>query len=271
MKHNDITVVLLLYKTPKKLIRNIINYKDFNLLILDQKNKITKKNILKKKIKNIQYYGLTKKNNGYAKGQNILIKRVKTKFFFSTQADIRITKKSILKLRKQLKKNKNFLLAIPNINNKIRKNNKNPIIVDEMIGAAFLSKTQNFKKFGKFDENFFFYWEDVDLSHRIKNSNYNIIMETTSPAYHLSGKSSINNIRSRYIRGVNFRFGEYIYLLKNQKLRILKIFREIILNLLRFFLNFSLFRYNALEKNIFNLIGIIKFLYVIMFGNLKKK
>ena len=151
MKHNDITVVLLLYKTPKRLIKNIINYKDFNLLILDQSNDLTTKKILKKKIKNIKYYGLTKKNNGYAKGHNILIKKVKTKFFFSTQADISITKKSILKLRKQLKKNKNSLLAIPNINNKIRKkNNKNLIIADEMIGAAFLSKTQNFKKFGKF-------------------------------------------------------------------------------------------------------------------------
>lgn len=49
MKHNDITVILLLYHTPKKLIKNIKNYRDFKLIILDQSNDFyTKKNFIKK-------------------------------------------------------------------------------------------------------------------------------------------------------------------------------------------------------------------------------
>ena len=36
MKHNDITIIVLLYKTPKKLIKNLVNYNNFKISILDQ-------------------------------------------------------------------------------------------------------------------------------------------------------------------------------------------------------------------------------------------
>ena len=76
MKHNDITILILLYKTPKKLIKNILNYKDFKILILDQSNDLKTKKYLKKRLPKIEYYGLTKINNGFAKAQNFLIKKV---------------------------------------------------------------------------------------------------------------------------------------------------------------------------------------------------
>ena len=38
MKHKDITIILLLYNTPKKLLKNFKSYQSFNILILDQSN-----------------------------------------------------------------------------------------------------------------------------------------------------------------------------------------------------------------------------------------
>ena len=63
-----------------------------------------------------------------------------------------------------IKNFKNFNLA----------NNKGDklIKVNKMIGAIFLSEKDKFNRIGKFDENFFFYWEDMDLSKRIENSKY---------------------------------------------------------------------------------------------------
>ena len=116
MKYSDITIILLLYHTPKKLIQNIKNYRDFKLIILDQSNDFNTKKILLNKYKNIIYYKLSNKNLGFAKAQNFLINRVKTKYFFSTQPDILIQNKNILKLRELLKKNKKTLIAVPNIN-----------------------------------------------------------------------------------------------------------------------------------------------------------
>ena len=36
IKENDISIVILLFNTPKKLIKNFKNYKDFKILVLDQ-------------------------------------------------------------------------------------------------------------------------------------------------------------------------------------------------------------------------------------------
>ena len=264
MKYNDITIILLLYHTPKKLIQNIKNYTDFKLIILDQSNDFNTKKILLNKYKNIIYYKLSNKNLGFAKAQNFLINRVKTKYFFSTQPDILIQNKNILKLRELLKKNKKTLIAVPNINKTFKIAKKKNIKIRKMIGAAFMSKTSNFKKFRMFDENFFFYWEDIDLNERINKSKFSIMTDTTCKAYHLSGKSTKNNFKSRYIRGVNFRFGEYFYLYKYNKLRILKLSREIFLNILRLILNLTFLKLNNAEKNLLNLIGILKFIAFII-------
>jgi len=156
MKYNDITIILLLYHTPKKLIQNIKNYRDFKLIILDQSNDFNTKKILLNKYKNIIYYKLSNKNLGFAKAQNFLINRVKTKYFFSTQPDILIQNKNILKLRELLKKNKKTLIAVPNINKTFKIAKKKDIKIRKMKVAAFITKNSNFKKFIMFGENFFF-------------------------------------------------------------------------------------------------------------------
>ena len=49
-----------------------------------------------------------------------------------------------------------------------------------MTGTAFMAKTKIFKKFGMFDEFFFFYWEDIDLAYRINKSKYKIVRDLNS-------------------------------------------------------------------------------------------
>ena len=230
MKHNDITIIVLLYKTPKKLIKNLINYNNFKISILDQSGDYKLKKNLIKLLPNIISYEVTKNNEGFAKAQNKLIKNVKTRYFFSTQADVIIKENSIISLKKTLKNNVNNLISVPCFNN--LKINKKSIVTKEMTGTAFMAKTKIFKKFGMFDENFFFYWEDIDLA------------------------------QENYIRQSNFRCGEYLFLYKNKKLRYIKFLREIILNFLRFFLNSLFLRINKMQTNIFNLVGIIKFIII---------
>ena len=70
MDHNDITIIILLYKTPNNLLKNLNKYKNFKVLILDQSNNFANKISLKKVLPKIQYYGVTKKNMGFAKAQN---------------------------------------------------------------------------------------------------------------------------------------------------------------------------------------------------------
>ena len=220
MIHKDITVLILLYKTSKSLLKNLIIYKNFPVMILDQSNNADTKKYLKNILPNIQYYGLKKKNCGFAVAQNYLIRKVKTKYFFSTQPDIKISVKSILALKINFDKFKNCLVSVPKINGlknyKInKKNTGRQLVVDTMIGAAFMAKKKKFTKFGMFDEDFFFYWEDIDFSSRIKNKGYKIYINLDSIAFHKSGTSSKNDFQTLLIRNINFKFGEYLFSFKN--------------------------------------------------------
>ena len=164
MDYKDITIIALLYKTPVKLLENLRKYRNFKMLILDQSNDLTNKIYLKKFLPNIKYYGLTNKNMGFAKAQNFLIKKVKTKYFFSTQPDVNISVNSIINLKKTIIKfKKDCILAVPKINNQknitkfYKKNNKKKEFkINDMIGASFMADKKKFIKIGMFDANFFF-------------------------------------------------------------------------------------------------------------------
>ena len=269
MDFKDISIIILLYKTPDKLIKKLRKYKNFKILILDQSNNLTNKIYLKKFLPNIQYYGLTNKNMGFAKAQNFLIKQVKTRYFFSTQPDIDISINSILNLKKTIIKfKKDCILAVPNINDqknitKIDKNDNNKEFkIKDMIGASFMSDKKKFIKIGMFDKNFFFYWEDIDLSYRISKTNYSIYINLKSKANHAASSSSKNTLKTLIIRYVNFKFGEYFFTYKIKKLRTLKIIRQIFTYPIYSLLHFFLLQFNISLKYFCYFIGIFKFLLI---------
>ena len=256
MINNQITVILLLYKTPNHVIENLKTYKNFNLLILDQSDDFLLKKKLNKLLPNILYYKVTKKNLGFAKGVNFLIKKVKTKYFLCTQPDVIISEKNILNLKKSFLLKKDCVLSIPSFH---KKNKKKISAVKHFIGAIFLSDTRRFNELKGFDNDFFFYWEDIDLSHRINLSKYKIYLNSFSKAIHLSGKSTLFNFKIFFLKNSNYKFGEYLFQYKNKKLKKIKIFREPILLTLKSLFYFMTFNKIKLYKNISHLYGIIIF------------
>jgi len=259
---SDITIIILLYKTPIKLIKNFKAYKKFKVIILDQSNdKVFKKKLLKI-LPNIKNYTLSKKNFGFAKGVNKLVKKVKTKYFFCTQADVSISEKSILELKKTFFNNKKAAIVIPSVNSKkfLFKNKKKELEVRNIIGATFLSDKKKFIELGMFDEDFFFYWEDMELSNRINKSNYQMFVNKRSKAIHRNSKSSIDNLKIDIIRNKNFIFGEMLYDYKVKKIRKLKIIRKLLQNLFFLFFNIFSFKLKASVISLAKISGILIFL-----------
>ena len=260
---SDITIILLLYKTPLELIKNFKAFKKFNVIVLDQSNDRVFKKKLLKILPKIKSYTISKDNNGYARGINKLVKKVKTKYFFCSQADVSISENSILELRKTiLRKKKNAILVIPSINKKIKKKVKE-IQVKNMIGATFLCNTKKFIEIGMFDENFFFYWEDIDLSRRIQKSNFKIYETQKSKAVHQNGNSSLNGYRTDLIRNKNFIFGELLYDFKGGKIKTIKILRKFFQNIFLLILNLVLLKFRNSNINLAKILGIIKFIIFI--------
>jgi len=270
MKNEDISVIILLYNTRENLIKNFKNYKDFKVLILDQSNDLEFGRKIKKFFPKLQYYLSSNENKGFAKGINFLIKKVKTKYFLCTQPDIFINKKSILELKKTLIKNKNCIISVPKIlgykNYENKKKKEKIHSVKNVIGAIFLSNKKKFVKFKMFDENFFFYWEDVDLCKRIEESKYKLFINHNSVAKH-SWTSTKFNFKTFFIKSSNFKYGEYLYQYKNNKLKYIKIFREPINNFLLAFFYLSILKPKKFLERSFYIYGIVKFMVHKIFTN----
>lgn len=62
--------------------------------------------------------------------------------------------------------------------------------IDFATGACFLARSEALKEVGLFDEKYFMYMEDMDLSERIKNKGYKIVFEPTAKLWHKVAQSS---------------------------------------------------------------------------------
>ncbi len=266
MKNKQISIILLLFKTPHEMIKNLKNYRDFNLLILDQSSEQGLQKKIKKELPNIKYYGFSNKNIGFAKGINFLVKRVKTKYFLCTQPDIIINKKSILNLYKTLKEKKDGIISVPRItsfkNYKKKKVKKKIFTVTNILGAIFMADREKFRKVNMFDERFFFYWEDIDLCNRIKKSKLKIYLNSGAIADHKGEGSTKASLTTLLIRKVNFKYGEYLFQKKYNKLKRIKIFREIIKYPLLAIFYFTIFKFKSSFENLCFFYAVLKYIFL---------
>jgi len=82
-------------------------------------------------------------------------------------------------------------IDIDKVDSKKIKPIKNP---DFLSGCSVLIKSKVFKKVGLFDENFYLYFEDVDLSKRIIDNGFDLVVEPKAKVWHInSGSSGANN------------------------------------------------------------------------------
>ena len=265
IKNNkNITVIITLYKTPIKKIHNLIQYKNFKNIWFNQESS----NSYKKKLKQIvgfefKYYS-TKKNIGLSKASNFLLKKVNTKYCLFTQADITINEKSINKLAKILSKNNETIIIAPNHKTKIKNTSQEYQYVKKLDLACILFDVKKLKKIGFFDEDFFLYWEDIFLIDKINKSNYKMIIANNVKAIHGVGKSTQNSLKIKFIRTMNFKYGELLYDYKSEKLRLVKIFRQFLQNILFLFIYIFIFKKTQSLLNLAIILGIFKFIKFIL-------
>lgn len=81
--------------------------------------------------------------------------------------------------------------------------------VEHVIGAFYLMRRELFERVGKFDERFFVYLEDLDLSLRVHRSGYRSVYLAEAQAFHAGGGTSrqvkaqrmFYSLRSRLLYG----------------------------------------------------------------------
>ena len=230
-----ITIIIISYKSLNNLIKciNSIGQKR-KIIIIENSNDHNLKKIIEKKFKNTSVY-LNKKNLGWAKASNMGLKKVKTDFAYSINPDIKISEANLLKIEKTIISKKIlFDLATPiyddlidfiknnNFDNYFKKNiSKDNQIkeishVDYIKGSSIVFNLKKFKNKKIFDENFFFFFEELDLCRRIKSKNGKLIILNKIKIEHV-GASSSNIKRANYdnFRNWNFFWSKFYYFKKH--------------------------------------------------------
>ena len=181
-KQTTILIVTINGYVSMKTIKNL--YKNYKIIIVENNKDFTFKKRLEKKFKNINIFVL-KKNLGFGGGNNFGFKKIKTPNVLILNPDVEISKKSVQMFEKYSNKLKNFsiLTALTKdfykmMDSKLDKIDKSPSHVQINKDYSKLSwvpewcmfcKLKDLKKINYFDENFFLYFEGIDLCKRLRN------------------------------------------------------------------------------------------------------
>ena len=183
MSIKDITIVIASFKSEKK-IKNCLNSIDSHVkvLVVENSNNVIFKENLEKKFSNVECV-LTGTNIGYGSANNIGLKKVKTKYALILNPDAALHPSALENFIKATEKIHDFAIMAPYIQEEKDKfdkkndlKNTSPVEVSNVKGFAMFLNISEFKDIGFFDENFFFYFEEIDLCKRLINNGKKIYL-----------------------------------------------------------------------------------------------
>ena len=200
MSIKDITIVIASFKSEKK-IKNCLNSidKQAKVLVIENSNNLSFKENLEREFNNVECF-LTGVNIGYGSANNIGLKKVKTKYALILNPDAMLHSSALVNFIKTTEKIHDFAIMAPYIQeekNKFDKNylkNISPVEVENVKGFAMFLNISEFKEVGFFDENFFFYFEEIDLCKRLISHGKKIYLVPEIKIDHGGGASHDQSI-----------------------------------------------------------------------------
>ena len=174
----DTTIILISYKS-EKLILNFIKKlpKLIPIIIIDNSNSLLLEDVIKKDYSNLEVF--VKSNDGVSSALNYAVEKIKTKYFLQISPDIDFDYKDIWVYQDFAKKLNNKFAAIGPRFLDIKKKSHKQISesvdydsIDSIHGSCMFINKECFNKIGRFDENYFLYFEETDYCYRGKKIGY---------------------------------------------------------------------------------------------------
>ena len=175
---NEITIIIITYKSEKviydfiKKIPSTIK----TIIIENSKNYELKKDI-EEKYNNISVF--IKENNGVGSALNYAVNKISTKYFLQISPDLEFDFEDLNIFLNFTEKNQFKFAALgprflevqekshKQINEKLKFG-----VIDSIHGSCMFINKEIFLKIGKFDENFFLYFEETEYCYRAKKKGY---------------------------------------------------------------------------------------------------
>ena len=183
MSIKDITVVIATFRSEEK-IKNCLNSidKQAKVLVIENSNNLSFKENLEKEFSNVECI-LVGSNIGYGSANNVGLKKIKTKYALILNPDVMLHPSTLENFIKATEKIYDFAIMAPYIQEEKDKFDKknylkniSPVEVGNVKGFAMFLNISEFREVGFFDENFFFYFEEIDLCKRLINHGKKIYL-----------------------------------------------------------------------------------------------
>ena len=239
---NDITVIIVTYKTAEKIIFDCLDSINPNVkvLIIENSENFAHKKLILSKYSNVQV-NCTGINLGYGKGNNFGLKLVKTDNALILNPDVICDEKFFNNIVDVINETNDFtIIGCQYVNDKIFmpagffdkkrnnefvkkfRNNKTESLsaVEWVTGCSMLLNLKKFNTSNIFDQNFFLYFEEFDLCKSIINNGNKIYTSDKLKIHHLGFKSSlgdneIENLNAINIKNWHFMWSSFYFYKKN--------------------------------------------------------
>ena len=206
----NLTVIIVTYRTNHEILENCLNSIDQNvkILIIENSDDEKFKEKYEKKYNNISVI-LSNKNLGYGGGNNFGFNNMSTRYGLISNPDVIYSSNFFKEIEKYLipeikfsiigvcYDNEDEYLSYGSFNNKeneILKNKKfeqnNLKEVDWVVGCSMLVDTENVKSSNLFDENIFLYIEEIDFCRQSKFNGGKVFSSSKLIVKHLGHKGS---------------------------------------------------------------------------------
>ena len=192
MESKELSIVIVTFKSEEKIFDCLDSIpRNIKVNIVENSNNGDFKKEVENRFQNVKCT-LTGSNIGYAVANNIGLKNVDTKFALVLNPDTILDKKAIDNFFITEKILIDFWLLGPARDQKVNNNFKNSNIleVENLKGFAIFFNMEKFNN-DFFDENYFLYFEEIDLCKKVKNNNGKIYLDKNILIKH-EGSSSVN-------------------------------------------------------------------------------
>ena len=149
MSKSDLTIVINTFNSDEKIYSCLDTiHSDYKILIIENSNNLRFKELIEKRYSNVTCE-LTGDNLGYAKGNNLGLSKVKSKFALILNPDTSLERDAINNFFVTAQKLEEFAIIAPAVqekrDDKKFKYNKNPIEIENVKGFAMFLNIDQFK------------------------------------------------------------------------------------------------------------------------------
>ncbi len=199
MGDEKITIIINTFKSEEKIYNCLDSIPNtYKVVVVENSKNSEFKNKIEEKYSNVECI-LAGDNLGYAKGNNLGLSTVNSKYALILNPDAKLEKNTLRNFFITASKIKDFSIIGPAKQDELNENDissekEDFFEVNELKGFAMFLNMKQFKEIGFFDENFFIYLEEIDLCKRLRKENKKIYLDKNIIIHHLGGRSHDSSI-----------------------------------------------------------------------------